>query len=168
MTNRTEEHNLLMAYKSGDEFKIGTLSRARFTITHMGEIVGFELLHETPNSMKLVTLEHGESYSWHTSPDNVFIPLKFKVEDGLIEWRTADGQSGEQSWGWDVSETQFDEEMQDDFEECYAALQLNFSYLRERAIRKQPVVIFPQGQPGNADVEVNDGFFDEPFDADNY
>lgn len=150
----------MKAYKVGNEFKISHLAIAKFTFTPMGEFIGFELLDVAANNMRFVTLEHGENYHWDSPVDRVFLPLKLKIQEDIFEWQTADGQSG-------FVESE-DGDNQQDFDQVFDLLQTNFAYLRERAIRKQPVVIYPHGLPTNAYLDVIDQFFDEPFLSEDY
>lgn len=160
MKTRYEEHTLLMAHRNDGAFKIGHLARARFGFNEMGKVVAFRLRHQPSNDATLVSLEHGEGYDWDCFPDAIFLPLKLNVKDELVEWTLANGQKG--------SAEPLDDEDHEEFDAICAALQRNFAYLRERALREQPVVIYPHGLPTNAYIDVIDTFFDEPFRAEDY
>jgi hypothetical protein len=160
MTKRTETLPLLMAYAVGDKFKIGTLAAAKFTFNYLGEIVAFELLDERKDNMKLVSLENGEHYDWDADPERIFLPLSITIEEDYVKWTFANGMPG----GADTE----DGENQEEFDEIYNALQRNFAYLRERAIREQPVVIYPHGLPSDAYLNALDGFIEELFCAEDY
>jgi hypothetical protein len=160
MTNRTETLPLLMAYAVNDQFKIGTLVTAKFTLNFMGEVVAFELLYERKDNMKLVSLENGAHYDWDSNPEHIFLPLKSSIDDDFVKWTCANGMPG----GVDLENG----ENQDEFDDACNALRRNFSYLRERAIREQPVVVYPQGLPNDAYLNSEDVFFEEPFRAEDF
>lgn len=160
MTNRTETLPLLMAYAVDERFNVGKLATAKFTFNFMGEVVAFELLYERKDNMKFVSLENGADYNWDSSPDHIFLPLNISIDEDRAKWTLANGMPG----GVDTEEG----ENQDEFDEVYSALQTNFSYLRERAIRQQPVVVYPHGLPTDAYVNADDRFFEEPFREEDY
>lgn len=160
MTTRSEEHSLHMAYKSDDGFGIAHLAEARFTFNYLGELVSFEILDDVTGQMKFVTLEHGEHYHSEKAEEHLFLPVFVKIEEDFIKWQTADGQSG--------SVESEDGDNQQEFDEVYEALQINFAYLRERSLRKQPVVVYPHGIPTDAYLDAIDVFFKEPFEAADY
>jgi hypothetical protein len=151
---------LLMAYAVDGKFKIDRLATARFVFDFRGEVISFELLYERPSTMRLVTLTHGERYNWESSPDHVLLPLKVTFDDHLIEWTLANGMSG-------AVEPE-DGDNQEEFDEVWNILQSNFSYLRERALRQQPVVIYPNGLPTDAYLNVIDELLEDPFRAEDY
>ena len=160
MTLRIEKLPLLMAYAVDKTFKIGQLAMAKFSFDAMGQVAAFELLYEGTDNMRLISLENGETYDWDRNPDSIFLPLKITIKEDFIEWTTADGQS-------DATETE-DGDNQDDFDDIYDALQRNFAYLREKAIRKEPVVIYQHGLPTDAYLDAIDSFLEEPFREEDY